>query len=61
MDMFANVAHFSLDLRNNKMSSMSRSVFYNDSRLEEKGTKILEGTKVVGEICYGIFRYNAYR
>lgn len=42
--MFANVAHFSLDLRNNKMERMSPEVLYrNGSDWERIGTRILQG------------------
>ncbi len=43
VELFSGVAHFSLDLRDNKMQALESTVFYNNTMLEDKGTRILEG------------------
>ncbi len=43
IDMFYNVKHLSLDLRNNMLEEMSVDVFYNGTNIQSEGTRILEG------------------
>lgn len=46
--MFQNVAHLSLDLRNNRLEKMSPNVLYkNGSDWERVGTRILQGQFLV--------------
>jgi len=45
--MFSNVAHFTLDLSNNKLETLPADVLYeNASNWEHTGTQILKGNKI---------------
>ena len=47
IDMFANVAHFSLDLRDNRLRHLGLGTLYNETQAgpwEWTGTRILKGT-----------------
>ena len=46
--MFSNVAHFTLDLSNNKLETLPADVLYeNASTWEHKGTQILKGQLII--------------
>ncbi len=43
VELFSGVAHFSMDLRGNRMQEIDQRVFYNNTLMEDRGTRILEG------------------
>ena len=51
--MFSNVAHFTLDLSNNKMERLPAEVLYeNATNWEHEGTQILKGKKSTDQLLH---------